>query len=101
MGMVRAWLESEEGQRVRVVLPEGDARRLFADAGTGAAGAEPEVRVRATEESPYERQFDPTARPIEEFITELAAQVPEEEWDLLPPDLSEQHDHYIYGTPKR
>lgn len=24
------------------------------------------------------------------------------EWDLnLPPDFSEQHDHYIHGTPKR
>jgi len=22
-------------------------------------------------------------------------------WDALPTDLSEQHDHYIYGTPKR
>jgi hypothetical protein len=50
---------------------------------------------------PLERRFDPTARPIEEIIAEIAGQVPEEEWDRLPPDLSEQHDHYIYGTPKR
>ena len=25
----------------------------------------------------------------------------DEEWDKLPVDGAEQHDHYIYGTPKR
>ncbi len=39
--------------------------------------------------------------PIWEDILELTADVPEEEWDKLPADLAEQHDHYIYGTPKR
>ena len=24
-----------------------------------------------------------------------------EEWDALPNDLAEQHDHYIYGWPKK
>jgi Arc/MetJ-type ribon-helix-helix transcriptional regulator len=32
---------------------------------------------------------------------ELTADVPAQEWDKLPRDLAEQHDHYIYGTPKR
>jgi hypothetical protein len=27
--------------------------------------------------------------------------IPEEEWEKLPTDLATQHDHYIYGTPKR
>ena len=27
--------------------------------------------------------------------------VPEETWKALPEDLAAQHDHYIYGTPKR
>ena len=31
----------------------------------------------------------------------MTADVPDEEWDKLPTDLAEQHDHYIYGTPKR
>jgi len=26
----------------------------------------------------------------------LTADVPDEEWDKLPIDLAEQHDHYIY-----
>ena len=41
------------------------------------------------------------SKPIWEEILELTADVPEEEWDKLPPDLAEQHDHYVYGTPKR
>ena len=27
--------------------------------------------------------------------------IPEEAWDKVPTDLATQHDHYIYGTPKR
>ena len=40
-------------------------------------------------------------KPIWEEIQELTAGIPDEVWDKLPTDLSEQHDHYIYGTPKR
>ena len=45
--------------------------------------------------------FDSTARPIEDVIAELAAQVPQAEWDRLPDDLTDNLDHYLYGTPKR
>jgi hypothetical protein len=41
------------------------------------------------------------AKPVWEEILELTADVPDEVWDKLPADLAEQHDHYIYGTPKR
>jgi hypothetical protein len=34
-------------------------------------------------------------------IDGLIQQVPEEEFARLPEDGSEQHDHYIYGVPKR
>jgi hypothetical protein len=40
-------------------------------------------------------------RPIWEIITELSAQVPMEEWEKLPRDGAEQHEHYLYGSPKR
>jgi hypothetical protein len=43
----------------------------------------------------------PTHKPIWEVFQELSASVPDEVWDALPTDLAEQHDHYIYGTPKR
>jgi hypothetical protein len=40
-------------------------------------------------------------KPLWEEILELTADVPAAEWDKLPSDLAEQHDHYVYGTPKR
>jgi Arc/MetJ-type ribon-helix-helix transcriptional regulator len=41
------------------------------------------------------------ARPIGEIIDELMADLPDEVLDGLPVDGAAQHDHYIYGTPKR
>ena len=40
-------------------------------------------------------------KPIWERIAELGESLPEEEQAKLPTDLAAQHDHYIYGTPKR
>lgn len=40
-------------------------------------------------------------RPIWERIDDLLADVPPEEIAALPVDGSEQHDHYITGSPKR
>jgi Arc/MetJ-type ribon-helix-helix transcriptional regulator len=40
-------------------------------------------------------------KPIWEEILEATADISDEVWDKLPSDLAEQHDHYIYGTPKR
>jgi Arc/MetJ-type ribon-helix-helix transcriptional regulator len=39
--------------------------------------------------------------PIWELFQETLKDIPEEELDHLPPDAAEQHDHYIYGTPKK
>jgi hypothetical protein len=39
-------------------------------------------------------------KPIWEVIEEENRSIPPEVWDALPADLSEQHDHYLYGTPK-
>jgi Arc/MetJ-type ribon-helix-helix transcriptional regulator len=57
-----------------------------------------------TEERPQPAgQEAPAAahKPIWEEILELTADVADEEFDKLPVDGAEQHDHYIYGTPKR
>lgn len=43
----------------------------------------------------------PKRRPIGERIAETVADVPPEELAKLPTDGASQHDHYIYGTPKR
>jgi hypothetical protein len=49
----------------------------------------------ATTPSPQARQ------PIWEALIEASLDIPDEELDLLPADGATQHDHYIYGTPKR
>lgn len=38
---------------------------------------------------------------IWEKIDERIKEVPPEVWDELPTDGAEQHDHYLYGTPKK
>jgi Arc/MetJ-type ribon-helix-helix transcriptional regulator len=43
----------------------------------------------------------PGPKPIWEVFEEISASIPDEEWAKLPNDGAEQHDHYIYGTPKR
>jgi hypothetical protein len=48
-----------------------------------------------------DRPYDPSRKPIWEVIDELLADVPEEELAKLPRDGATQHDHYIYGLPKR
>ncbi len=40
-------------------------------------------------------------RPFWEIAQEISSQVPLEEWEKLPADGAEQHDHYLYGSPKR
>jgi hypothetical protein len=38
---------------------------------------------------------------VEEVLSSIASEVPQEEWDKLPPDLTDDLDHYLYGTPRR
>jgi len=40
-------------------------------------------------------------RSIWQVIREITADVPDEEWAKLPTDGAEQHDHYLYGSPKK
>lgn len=39
--------------------------------------------------------------PIAQAFAEMVADIPEEERAKLPTDLAEQHDHYIYGWPRK
>ena len=45
--------------------------------------------------------YDQSARPIEELLSDLAKEIPQEEWDKLPHDLNDNLDHYLYGVPKK
>ncbi len=39
--------------------------------------------------------------PIVQVARRLGRMIPDEELRLIPKDLSDQIDHYLYGTPKR
>jgi hypothetical protein len=39
--------------------------------------------------------------PIEHELAAIWRDVPAEEWANLPRDLSDNLDHYVYGTPKK
>ena len=41
------------------------------------------------------------SRPIWEVAREISESVPFEEWEKLPSDGSVNHDHYLYGAPKK
>ena len=40
-------------------------------------------------------------KPVWQMVLELMKDVPKEEIDNLPTDGSEEHDHYVYGSPKK
>lgn len=42
----------------------------------------------------------PTLPPFLQFVEEIRAQIPREDWEKLPKDLSKNVDHYLYGSPK-
>ncbi len=43
----------------------------------------------------------PARPPLAERIVARARALPPDALDGLPDDLAAQHDHYLYGTPKR
>ena len=43
----------------------------------------------------------PAAPSLAERIVARARALPQETLDRLPADGASQHDHYVYGTPKR
>jgi hypothetical protein len=48
---------------------------------------------------PSERPTDFNA--LLELFDEITGSVPEESWEKMPPDLSKNIDHYLYGCPKK
>ncbi len=42
-----------------------------------------------------------SGRPIWEIIEEISSQAPPGTWDSVPSDGSVNHDHYLYGAPKK
>jgi len=57
--------------------------------------------IRRAVERQLTEEAGPEGPPIWERIEDLLRDIPATELTRLPADGSEQHDHYIYGTPKR
>lgn len=54
-----------------------------------------------SEEQPGASTLPPRKKRLGEIAEELFRDIPEEELARLPVDGAAQHDHYIYGLPKR
>jgi len=80
-----------------IELPEDEIALLNAKADAEGVPAAQYVRQLLHEalSSPEGR------RPLAARIREIWAGMPEEVRAKLPADGSDQHDHYIYGVPKR
>ena len=72
-----------------------------------ARGQSPDALVREALDSilaaapdPAE-EHNPELRPIWEVILDNMKDVPPEEFARLPKDGASEHDHYLYGHPKR
>jgi hypothetical protein len=48
-----------------------------------------------------ERQKSQPAKILWDAIQDIVNDVSDEVWERLPTDGSEQHDHYLYGSPKK
>jgi len=66
-----------------------------------AVTAQIQVRAKDYLEQPGDTSSKATDKPIWEIFDDFAKSIPEEVLATLPTDEAEQHDHYIYGTPKR
>lgn len=70
-----------------------------------AAPASPEARECWITKTPGVCEGDTSGdgplKPIWLRIAEMGEILSAEEQSHLPVDLAEQHDHYLYGTPKR
>jgi hypothetical protein len=84
-----------------IELPDADAAALKAKA--TAAGLTLEAWLKQLAH-PEEKPSATTERPLQtaaEIILASMRDVPPEIMATLPPDGASQHDHYIYGWPKR
>ncbi|MBE9181539.1 hypothetical protein IQ268_23535 [Oculatella sp. LEGE 06141] len=58
------------------------------------------LKQKTREEQIADSQQSPGLPSFLQFVEEVSAQVPREEWERLPNDLSKNLDHYLYGSPK-
>jgi hypothetical protein len=88
---------------ITLPLSPTEEARLIAAAQAKGVSADALIREALdkilTDRSPQELQLE--SRPIWELIEDNMKDVPPEEFAKLPDDGASQHDHYLYGHPKR
>lgn len=94
----------EQEDRVTTALKEHKTVRMYVK-GSGEFSAQGKLlRVLEVDELSLTADgatYDQSARPIEELLSDLAKEIPQEEWEKLPDDLNDNLDHYLYGIPKK
>ena len=80
------------GEQGSIRLPEELLDRLGARPGSQLIAEQEErgILLRATGD-----------KPLWQIVSEAAESLPPDVMKNLPADGAEEHDHYIYGTPKR
>ncbi len=54
--------------------------------------------LQASEQSSHDTH---TGQALLSLVQDVFGDVPDDIWDKLPSDLAYQHDHYLYGTPRK
>jgi hypothetical protein len=86
---------------VRAAVRSRDSVKV-AISGSGDVDANGAVtRIVEVTSMQFEFEYDDSVPPFHKRIAEIMKDVPESEWEKLPKDGARNHDHYIYGTPKK
>lgn len=68
---------------------------------SAAIQSESEIQPISTDDNVESANTDRNSRPIWELFNEFTESLPPEAFEGLPVDGAAQHDHYLYGSPKR
>jgi hypothetical protein len=89
-----------------LTLPLSPTEEAMLMAAAQARGVSPDALVREALDkilidAPHREAPQIESRPIWELIEDNMKDVPPEEFAQLPSDGASEHDHYLYGHPKR
>lgn len=97
---VDVWLTPDQverlAERFQRARQRGRARLRLRTVADQADTVELEV-----EEAPAPTRETEKRPRVEDLLREIAAEIPEDARRSLPPDLTDNLDHYLYGTPRR
>lgn len=103
-GMVKVVFAPEQEDKVTTALKEHRTVKMFVK-GLGEYSPQGKLlRILRVDELKIMTEgkiYDSSAPSIEDLLCKIAEEVPQEEWEKLPSDLSYNLDHYLYGVPKK